>query len=225
MKSWETLRQTSEFDSIPDYVPEAAVNSFKLAMGDFILDDCHGFWLEPESGDGHCDPDALVVTIGQRISALCTAYNVASTQSPIEDMLLGALLWIEKDWSGRPEVCYEYSPEANIELVGQRDTIDFWIRPQAKIGAYRADFLLWFSYKEITAGIVVECDGHAFHERTKEQASRDKKRDREILGAGYPVIRFTGSDIYKSPTECAEQVRDLLGDALDRVTRAAGLHA
>ena len=33
----------------------------------------------------------------------------------------------------------------------------------------------------------MECDGHDFHERTKEQASSDKKRDRSLQAAGFLV--------------------------------------
>lgn len=223
--SWEQLRQTTEFTSIPDFVPEAAVSAFSASMGRYILADSHGFWLEPGHGDGHCDPGQLVVTIGQRIDCLAHMYNSKVTQSPIEDMLAGALAWVDKDWGGMPQFCYADSPSDAIQVFGSRPEIQFWIAPQAKIAGYKADFLLWFSYERVVAGVAIECDGHAFHERTKEQASRDKKRDREILKAGFPVVRFSGSDIFKSPADCAEQVADLLNDALDRVSRAAGLYA
>lgn len=58
--------------------------------------------------------------------------------------------------------------------------------------------------------ICVECDGHNFHERTKEQAARDKKRDRELTVAGWQVLRFAGSEIWRDPAGCAEQVADLV---------------
>lgn len=225
MKAWEQLRQTTEFSQVPEWVPEDALRSFKQSMGDYILDGCHGFWLEPEAKDGHTDPDSLVVTLGRRLNVLSQCYNAATTQSPIEDMLLGALVWLDKDWGGMPDACMMDGPDAWLEWLQPRKEIQFWIKPQAKIKGYRADFLLWFSYEKLAAGIAVECDGHQFHEKTKEQASRDKKRDREILAAGFPVVRFSGSDIYKSPQDCASQVSDLLTDALDRVSRAAGLYA
>ncbi|KAA0117930.1 DUF559 domain-containing protein [Methylobacterium sp. P1-11] len=53
---------------------------------------------------------------------------------------------------------------------------------------------------------VVECDGHEFHERTKEQAQRDRSRDRRLQEAGYRVFRFTGSEIYRDPLGCAREV-------------------
>lgn len=72
---------------------------------------------------------------------------------------------------------------------------------------YRADFLIESSDSDLR--VVVEADGHDFHERTKEQASRDKSRDRAMLAAGYQVMRFTGSEIWKDPSRCADEVRSV----------------
>lgn len=47
--------------------------------------------------------------------------------------------------------------------------------------------------------LAVELDGHDFHERTKEQASSDRARDRALLALGTTTIRFTGSDVYRDP--------------------------
>lgn len=57
-------------------------------------------------------------------------------------------------------------------------------------------------------GLVIECDGHDFHERTKRQAKRDRSRDRAFQQAGYTVFRFTGSEIYNDAWECAGQIFD-----------------
>jgi len=91
------------------------------------------------------------------------------------------------------------------------------IQPQYEIGNYKADFLITcLGFKNTSDGaslrrleIVVECDGHDYHERTKQQASSDKKRDRCMTGLGYTVLRFTGSDIYKDPMKCAEEVYEI----------------
>jgi very-short-patch-repair endonuclease len=74
------------------------------------------------------------------------------------------------------------------------------IYPQAKIGDYRADFLVVGRRK-----VAIECDGHDFHERTKEQARRDKARDRYFASQRIAVARFTGSEIWANPIHCAEQ--------------------
>ena len=75
--------------------------------------------------------------------------------------------------------------------------------PQFQIGKYRVDFLVKkFDGPREVDQIVIECDGHDFHERTKEQAQRDKNRDRELQDLGFKVYRFTGSEIWKTNGEC-----------------------
>ncbi|HEY3234628.1 MAG TPA: DUF559 domain-containing protein [Polyangiaceae bacterium] len=71
---------------------------------------------------------------------------------------------------------------------------------------YRADFMV----KSGSLELIVEVDGHAFHERTKEQAARDKSRDRAMLAAGYKVMRFTGSEVWNTPVKCVEEVERMV---------------
>lgn len=91
------------------------------------------------------------------------------------------------------------------------------IRPQVKIGPYRLDFALVAAAlshdceapeKMPLLKIAIECDGHDFHERTKEQAERDRARDRFLQGEGLTVLRFTGSEIWRSPEGCRDEVVD-----------------
>lgn len=58
--------------------------------------------------------------------------------------------------------------------------------------------------------VAIECDGHDFHEKTKEQAARDKQRDRDLQSIGWAVARFTGSEIFKNAPAAAEQVRRMV---------------
>lgn len=51
------------------------------------------------------------------------------------------------------------------------------------------------------AAVAVELDGHEFHERTKDQAGRDKRRDRALVSKGWTVIRFTGAEVVRSPAQ------------------------
>ena len=76
-------------------------------------------------------------------------------------------------------------------------------------GNYRADFLVTASL-DSALKLVVEVDGHDFHERTKEQAARDKSRDRAMLAAGYHVMRFTGSEVWRDPNRCASEVQSFM---------------
>lgn len=80
---------------------------------------------------------------------------------------------------------------------------------QVKVGEYRVDFLLEVtSYAGKVGLLVVECDGHEYHERTKAQAARDRSRDRWMTSKGVTVMRFTGSEIWKDARDCAAQVFD-----------------
>lgn len=75
-----------------------------------------------------------------------------------------------------------------------------------KIGrsTYRLDFAILGA---LDVKVAVECDGHEFHEKTKEQASKDKARERALVSAGWLVMRFAGSEIWRDPEGCADQVQ------------------
>lgn len=86
------------------------------------------------------------------------------------------------------------------------------LQPQAQLEGWRVDFLIYawefgrVSGKAQWRRLIVECDGHDFHERTKEQAAKDRGRDREFQLRGYSILRFTGSELYANPLACARQV-------------------
>jgi len=56
--------------------------------------------------------------------------------------------------------------------------------------------------------LFIECDGHDFHERTPEQAARDRSKDRAIQGAGIKVLRFTGTEIHRELSKCVLEIVD-----------------
>lgn len=66
--------------------------------------------------------------------------------------------------------------------------------------------------------LIVEIDGHDFHDRTKEQAARDRARDRAILAQPYAhntaLIRFTAAEVFADPAAVA---REALGIFCGRV--------
>jgi len=77
---------------------------------------------------------------------------------------------------------------------------------QREIGQYRVDLFFEAPQPNSCRGLIVECDGHDFHEKTKDQARRDKQRDRWFVSNGYQVLRFTGSEIWANPFECAKEI-------------------
>lgn len=92
------------------------------------------------------------------------------------------------------------------------------IFPQAEVEyqnkTYRVDFMVSMEKYEdkiqdvIQKDIVVECDGHEFHQKTKEQVKHDNEREMQIKLAGYDVLRFSGSQIYEDPIKCANDIID-----------------
>jgi len=100
--------------------------------------------------------------------------------------------------------CYDFGDaysRATLKLDSDLPTI--LVELQKPIEGYRADFLLTVRLGGVVLGrLVVECDGHDFHERTKDQAARDRSRDRVMTLAGYKVMRFTGSEIHRDLMSC-----------------------
>lgn len=77
---------------------------------------------------------------------------------------------------------------------------------QHQLGKYRIDVLLtpYIGQKPL-APVAVELDGHDFHERTKEQARHDRRKDRFIQSTNLKILRFTGSEIHAGPIACARE--------------------
>jgi very-short-patch-repair endonuclease len=61
--------------------------------------------------------------------------------------------------------------------------------------------------------IAVELDGHDFHEKTKEQVTYRNMRDRDLQAAGWTVLHFSGSEVYRNGAQAATDVINL---ALER---------
>ena len=145
---------------------------------------------------------------GERGQYDCIAQEYCG--SPIEARMLAALYFmscpIYFDRFTRPQVVLSPADEM-IETSKKYDELVLVV-PQASIGEYRADFLIIVKLHERTEPllIVVECDGHDFHERTKEQAAKDRRRDREMQAAGFKVFRFTGSEIFRDTIGCVTEI-------------------
>jgi len=145
-------------------------------------------------------------------------------ESPIEKAMLVAIAAYSEKSSHSVKYKLQISEDKYEYFGGNEPSYTrLTIEPQKRFGKYKVDFFLRFSVfepdfenqrivdgKKIPGGkyeireLIVECDGHDFHEKTKEQASKDKKRDIYLQELGFRVYRFTGSDIWKDPYACAE---------------------
>ncbi len=91
-----------------------------------------------------------------------------------------------------------------------------FLAPQVQVGEYRVDFVFGYcgDFDRPTRCIVIECDGHDFHQKTKEQVARDRTRDRYLSTKYGKVIRFTGSEIFRNPSACAVEAAQVLVSAM-----------
>ena len=130
-------------------------------------------------------------------------------QSPIEDMFWIACATMCKAAS------IEFNPEPEFSKDGVMvDGCGIFVYPQRKVGDYRVDFLLsqnGIGPDEFLKPIVVELDGHEFHDKDKRQRSYEKARDRFLVKEGYRVLHFTGSDVVADPFKVAYEALDMLG--------------
>lgn len=130
----------------------------------------------------------------------------AVCESPIEVLLGSAMV-----------VGFNLSSQNFIGLPSAEKTA-IVLDPQYLWEGYRIDFVL--VHRDTSrAMLFIECDGHEFHERTKDQAAHDRKKDRKIQEAGIPILRFTGSEIYRDPHGCAGQVMNFMNKNVDRLIR------
>lgn len=135
--------------------------------------------------------------------------------SPIEAIFFANALFAT---DGYNEASWETFP-------GQNPPPDFGtrFRVQEKLGRHRVDFLFTCYCRGKTRRLAVECDGHDFHERTKQQAAHDRSRDREITLSGTTVVRFTGSELFKDPIKCIEEVNSQLVVLMEEAMVEAGV--
>lgn len=127
-----------------------------------------------------------------------------AVESPIELALATALLFSDRI-TPTPFKPLIFCRQEDMDHYAEDDRL---LVPQYQVDKKRIDFL----FRDPPIQIFIECDGHDFHERTKEQAARDRQRDRQLQQTGRHVLRFTGSEIYADPVMCAAQVFDFVSD-------------
>ena len=169
------------------------------------LSDWAGEWARQSFEDDDCLPGGAI----------------KATDSPIEAQLLIATVFYMRLTGNVVNVAKKGSEHNDGWYGVLNHPYATRIIPQFKIRDYRVDFAM-FNRAEPSVKIAVECDGHDFHEKTKEQARRDKSRDRLIQSLGFKVLRFTGSEIYRDPVDCASEVHDALLSAVDDIWMARG---
>jgi len=147
--------------------------------------------------------DVISSLLKHRIELLINElyYITEKCESPIEVIMLYGLLIVGQECHDTVNVRIDH--KSLFKVVDS--PYELLIEPQKIIKNYRVDFLLTatnYNPKFEKNGyyqkrVIVECDGHHYHDRTKEQAKRDKSKDRKLQSLGYEVYRYTGSEIWQ----------------------------
>lgn len=149
--------------------------------------------------------------------------NIKRCESPIESYMCVALHFMfvglyadVPEFRPRQPDCWPWHDDI-LETGDCDDYAYVDVFQQVEVEQYRVDFLIIAKPFGATRRtfIVVECDGHDFHERTKEQAMRDRKRDRSLTMKGFKVFRFTGREIYRDAEGCVREIGDFLYKVAD----------
>lgn len=118
--------------------------------------------------------------------------NLHEITSPIEQLFL--MEWKFGKFDERFGV--RLIPQKHIETEKGKYKVDFNISPLDSSDPY--------------INVAIEIDGHDFHEKTKQQVAKDKKRDRSLIRAGLTVLRFSGSEVFYSPRSCINEIVDYI---------------
>ena len=125
--------------------------------------------------------------------------SLIDCESPIEQLLSMALE------SLNIKNIFKFNPFIDvIEIEKQKEIL-------CSKKKYRVDFFIPVIYKnQENKCFIVECDGHEFHQKTKEQVEKDNTRMRDLQKEGYEIIRFSGTEIWHRPYKCASEILNII---------------
>ena len=75
-------------------------------------------------------------------------------------------------------------------------------------------YVLDFAFIQDDFKLAVECDGHEFHEKTKDQVEYGNQRDLDLKFNGFEVLHFSGTQIYENPMKCACDTKNYIAKKL-----------
>lgn len=171
-----------------------------MSRADDLVHEYRQRWMENQAYSfdrevDHCESPIEAVFIAFAMSYLFQPIGEQDRWMRAVDLLEASGLRVESDW----HVLGSCSLDERLVLTSQ----PWLVLDDRKM---RLDFALVTS-PEFDGGckLAIELDGHDFHERTPEQAERDKSRDRLLQQHGWQALRFTGREVLRDPLVCLEQ--------------------
>jgi very-short-patch-repair endonuclease len=169
------------------------------------------------------DPDEMLRLIYQELGdgmGVPSSELKVDVQSRLEWLKRRVAKEFEKEIKSLMDVHGVTSPIEQIFLMEWKfadvdDRHGVKLQPQKKVetarGEFAVDFLVYHGDDaRRKLDFVIELDGHEFHEKTPQQATRDKARERAILRGGMPVLRFSGYEINRDARGCIREVEEYL---------------
>lgn len=136
-------------------------------------------------------------------------YKSQFIKSPIEQIFYIGFLVMAKHFSCNLRTLDDFVEDEDTSL-------QLFYEPQLQVGKYRVDFAFcYFNHRNERLNVIVELDGHDFHDKDKRQRAYEKSRDRFLTRRGFKLFHFTGSEVAKDPYKVALEVLCGLGIAGD----------
>lgn len=147
--------------------------------------------------------ERVVDMLAERVAGEVRDHLRAATgkwESPIEHAV--ALAWRANQWS-------DY-----VATGHPKDDLQEQVTVRANGRSYRVDFI--YADAKARIKLVVETDGHEFHERTREQVEHRNTRDANLQSDGWFVLHFSGRQVMANPHECVCNIDDAICDLARR---------
>jgi very-short-patch-repair endonuclease len=121
-------------------------------------------------------------------------------ESPLEAAFYA--WWTAFDFQTRVFHDLDLWPQRWVTASGERYRLDFAVHCSGDLHERLSRFGLQWQ------PIAVELDGHAFHEKSREQVTRRNKRDRDLQAAGWKVFHISFDEMEQRHVEAAFEVYD-----------------
>lgn len=129
-----------------------------------------------------------------------------SGKSHLERLFAGALWDAGWRYAKEPDHARGFFGEVEFAWDPPTHSVPCNAVPQCPIEVDGATYVCDMVFVADFGWVVVELDGHAFHERTPEQASRDRAMDRAIQLRGSYIFRFTHRELTRYMAACIADI-------------------
>jgi len=110
--------------------------------------------------------------------------------------------------------CWVYSEFEFQTFVAEQQAAQdiFALVPQLNLsGVGRVDYAIFVPQVSMQEPLlVIEIDGHDYHERTQAQASSDNRRDRALTRSGTPCLRYTTTEVLRNSDDAAQEIAQIV---------------